>query len=78
ILTAILRFNSAEGWLKAFSTCTSHLTVVTLFFRTVVFIYVHPSSHFSADEDKMAAVIYTLVIPVLNPLIYSLRNKEMK
>ncbi|NWI22707.1 OL481 protein, partial [Sula dactylatra] len=75
---AILRLNSAEGWLKAFSTCTSHLTVVTLFFRTVFFIYVYPSSHFSVDEDKVAAVIYTLVIPTLNPLIYSLRNKEMK
>ncbi|NXT89870.1 OL481 protein, partial [Anhinga rufa] len=78
ILTAILRLNSAEGWLNTFSTCTSHLTVVTLFFRTVFFIYVYAGSHFSADEDKVVVVTYTLVMPMLNPLIYSLRNKEMK
>ncbi|KFQ61703.1 Olfactory receptor 5AR1, partial [Pelecanus crispus] len=78
ILAAVLRFNSAEGWLKAFSTCASHLTVVILFFRTVIFTYVHPGSHFSVDKDRAAPVIYTLVIPMLNPLIYRLRNKEMK
>ncbi|NXH75385.1 OR5P2 protein, partial [Hydrobates tethys] len=76
ILAAILRISSAEGWPKAFRTCTSHLTVVALFFRTVFFIYVHPGFYFSVG--KVASVIYTLVIPMLNPLIYSLRNKEIR
>ncbi|XP_009665716.2 olfactory receptor 5G9-like [Struthio camelus] len=78
ILAAILRIRSAEGRRKAFSTCTSHLTAVTLFFGTLFFIYVRPGSHFSVEEDKVAAVLYTMVIPMLNPLIYSLRNKEVK
>ena len=52
--------------------------MVTLFFRTVFFIYMHPSSHFSVDKDKVAAVICTLLMLMLNPLTYSLRNKEMK
>ncbi|XP_044536255.1 olfactory receptor 8K3-like [Gracilinanus agilis] len=78
ILVAILRMNSAEGRRKAFSTCGSHLTVVVVFYATLTFMYLQPKSSHSFDTDKMASVFYTLVIPMLNPLIYSLRNKEVK
>ncbi|EGW01559.1 olfactory receptor 8K3 [Cricetulus griseus] len=78
ILTAILRMNSAEGRRKAFSTCGSHLTVVTVFYGTLIFMYVQPQSSHSFDTDKMASIFYTLIIPMLNPLIYSLRNKDVK
>ncbi|KAM8971507.1 olfactory receptor 8K3-like [Sarcophilus harrisii] len=78
ILMTILRMNSAEGRRKAFSTCGSHLTVVVVFYGTLTFMYLQPKSNHSFDTDKMAAVFYTLIIPMLNPLIYSLRNKEVK
>ncbi|XP_070282628.1 olfactory receptor 8K3-like [Myotis yumanensis] len=78
ILLAILKMHSAEGRHKAFSTCGSHLTVVVVFYATLSFMYVQPKSSHSFDSDKMASVFYTLIIPMLNPLIYSLRNKEVK
>ncbi|XP_059014909.1 olfactory receptor 8K3-like [Mustela nigripes] len=78
ILVAIIRMNSAEGRHKAFSTCGSHLTVATVFYGTLIFMYVQPESSHSSDTDKVASVFYTLVIPMLNPLIYSLRNKDVK
>nr|XP_002709179.1 olfactory receptor 8K1 [Oryctolagus cuniculus] len=78
ILVAILRMNTTEGRYKAFSTCSSHLTVVIVFYGTLLFIYLQPKSSHTFDIDKMASVFYTLVIPMLNPLIYSLRNKEVK
>ncbi|ELW50983.1 olfactory receptor 478 [Tupaia chinensis] len=78
ILITILKMNSTEGSYKAFSTCTSHLTAVTLFYGTVTFIYVMPESNYSTDQNKVVSVFYTVVIPMLNPLIYSLRNKEIK
>ncbi|XP_074130484.1 olfactory receptor 8K3-like [Sminthopsis crassicaudata] len=78
ILKAILRMNSVEGRRKAFSTCGSHLTVVVVFYGTLTFMYLQPKSSHSFDTDKMASLFYTLVIPMLNPLIYSLRNKEVK
>ena len=78
ILTAILKMNSTEGRQKAFSTCGSHLTVVTVFYGTLIFMYVQPESSHSFDTDKMASIFYTLVIPMLNPLIYSLKNKDVK
>ncbi|XP_017522052.2 olfactory receptor 8K3-like [Manis javanica] len=78
ILIAILRMNSVEGRHKAFSTCGSHLTVVVIFYGTLFFMYVTPKSSDSFDTDKMASLFYTLVIPMLNPMIYSLRNKEVK
>ncbi|XP_019490290.1 PREDICTED: olfactory receptor 8K3-like [Hipposideros armiger] len=78
ILLAILRMNSAEGRRKAFSTCGSHLTVVVVLYVTLTFMYVQPKSSHSFDTDKMASVFYTLIIPMLNPMIYSLRNKEVK
>ncbi|XP_004869958.3 olfactory receptor 8K3-like [Heterocephalus glaber] len=78
ILITILRMKSAEGRRKAFSTCGSHLTMVTMFYGTLVFMYVQPKSSHSSDTDKVASIFYTLVIPLLNPLIYSLRNKDVK
>ncbi|XP_032751800.1 olfactory receptor 490-like [Rattus rattus] len=78
ILITILKMHSTEGRQKAFSTCTSHLTAVTLFYGTVTFIYVMPKSSFSTDQNKVVSVFYLLVIPMLNPLIYSLRNNEIK
>ncbi|XP_022362805.1 olfactory receptor 8K3-like [Enhydra lutris kenyoni] len=78
ILVAIIRMNSAEGRHKAFSTCGSHLTVATVFYGTLIFMYVQPESSHSFDTDKVASIFYTLIIPMLNPLIYSLRNKDVK
>nr|XP_048301259.1 olfactory receptor 8K3-like [Myodes glareolus] len=78
ILITILRMNSAEGRRKAFSTCGSHLTVVTVFYGTLIFMYVQPQSRHSFDTDKVASIFYTLIIPMLNPLIYSMRNKDVK
>ncbi|KAJ1075307.1 hypothetical protein K5549_009451 [Capra hircus] len=78
ILITILRMHSTEGRHKAFSTCTSHLTAVTLFYGTITFIYVMPKSSYSTDQNKVVSVFYIVVIPMLNPLIYSLRNNEIK
>ncbi|XP_015677992.1 olfactory receptor 1020-like [Protobothrops mucrosquamatus] len=78
IVIAILKINSAQGRYKAFSTCASHLTTVTIFFGTAIFMYIRPGSNFSLDKDKIISVFYTLVISSLNPLIYSLRNREVK
>ncbi|XP_051022567.1 olfactory receptor 8K3-like [Acomys russatus] len=78
ILTAILRMKSADGRRKAFSTCGSHLTVVIVFYGTLIFMYVQPKSSQSFETDKISSIFYTLVIPMLNPLIYSLRNKDVK
>ncbi|XP_039079935.1 LOW QUALITY PROTEIN: olfactory receptor 5L1-like [Hyaena hyaena] len=78
ILITILRMHSAEGRRKAFSTCASHLTAILIFHGTIVFIYCRPTSGNSTDTDKVATVFYTIVIPMLNPLIYSLRNKDVK
>ncbi|XP_053881207.1 olfactory receptor-like protein OLF2 isoform X2 [Malaclemys terrapin pileata] len=78
ITSTILQIRSAEGRRKAFSTCTFHLTAVVLLFGTLFFMYLRPTSSYSMDTDKVASVFYTLVIPMLNPLIYSLRNTEVK
>ncbi|MBZ3872638.1 Olfactory receptor 8K3 [Sciurus carolinensis] len=78
IIVAIFRMNSAEGRHKALSTCGSHLTVVIVFYGTLIFMYVQPKSSHSFDTDKVASIFYTLIIPMLNPLIYSLRNKDVK
>ncbi|KAM7164041.1 olfactory receptor 5F1-like [Macrochelys suwanniensis] len=78
ILSAILRIPSTQGRHKAFSTCTTHLTAVTMFYGTGLFIYLQPSSNFTHTQNKVISVFYTLVIPMLNPLIYNLRNKEVK
>ncbi|KAM8971015.1 putative olfactory receptor 5AK3 [Sarcophilus harrisii] len=78
ILAAILRMSSAAGRYKAFSTCASHMTAVTIFYGTLSYMYLQPSSSESQENDKVASVFYGIVIPMLNPLIYSLRNKEVK
>ncbi|XP_074853283.1 olfactory receptor 8U3-like [Carettochelys insculpta] len=78
IFITILRIRSMEGKLKAFSTCTSHLTSVTIFYGTLMFMYLQPRTNHSLDTDKVASLFYTVVIPMLNPLIYNLRNKEVK
>ncbi|XP_044536291.1 olfactory receptor 1444-like [Gracilinanus agilis] len=78
IFIAILRMKSAEGRQKAISTCASHLTAVSIFYGTIIFMYLQPGSSHSMDSDKIASVFYTVVIPMLNPVIYSLRNKEVK
>ncbi|XP_076971142.1 olfactory receptor 5B2-like [Tamandua tetradactyla] len=78
IFITVLKIHSAKGFQKALSTCASHLTAVSIFYGTIVFMYVQPSSSHSMDTDKVASVFYAIVIPMLNPLVYSLRNKEVK
>ncbi|XP_027276740.1 olfactory receptor 8J3 [Cricetulus griseus] len=78
IILAILRIRSSEGRKKAFSTCASHMMAVTVFYGTLLFMYLQPRTNHSLDTDKMASVFYTLVIPMLNPVIYSFRNKDVK
>jgi olfactory receptor len=78
IFFAILRIHSAGGRWKAFSTCASHLTSITIFYGTIIFMYLQPKSNHSLNKDKFASVFYVVVIPMLNPLIYSLRNQEVK
>uniref|UniRef100_A0A4X1SQK2 G-protein coupled receptors family 1 profile domain-containing protein n=1 Tax=Sus scrofa TaxID=9823 RepID=A0A4X1SQK2_PIG len=78
ILSSIFRIHSAEGRSKAFSTCSSHVIVVFVFFGSGAFMYLHPSSVLSMDQGKVSTVFYTIVVPMLNPLIYSFRNKEVK
>ncbi|XP_067151564.1 olfactory receptor 5J3-like [Apteryx mantelli] len=74
----IHKIKSAKGRHKAFSTCAFHVTAVTVFYGTGSFMYLRPSSKYSVEHDKIISVFYTLVIPMLNPMIYSLRNKEVK
>ncbi|XP_055992430.1 olfactory receptor 5B12-like [Sorex fumeus] len=78
VFLTILGMSSREGRQKAFSTCASHFTAVSIFYGTSVFMYLQPSSSHSMATDKMASVFYAIFIPMLNPLIYSLRNKEVK
>ncbi|XP_036756334.1 olfactory receptor 2T29-like [Manis pentadactyla] len=77
ILLTIHRMNSAEGRRKAFATCSSHMTVVTLFYGAAVYTYMLPSSYHTPEKDMVVSVFYTILTPVLNPLIYSLRNKDV-
>lgn len=78
IVKVVLRMRSVEGRQRAFSTCATHLTVVTLFYSTICFTYLQPQSERAADQEKTASVFYALVSPMLNPVIYSLRNKDVK
>lgn len=78
IVLAILRIHTKEGRLKAFSTCTSHLAAVNLYFGTIIFTYIRPNSSYSQEQDRALPVLYGIITPMLNPIIYSLRNKEVK
>ncbi|XP_028718041.1 olfactory receptor 8B8-like [Peromyscus leucopus] len=78
ILSSIFHISSTEGRSKAFSTCSSHIIAVSLFFGSGAFMYLKPSSAMSMDEGKISSVFYTNTVPLLNPLIYSLRNKDVK
>ncbi|KFO18771.1 olfactory receptor 5V1 [Fukomys damarensis] len=79
IISTILKIQSAEGKRKAFSTCTSHLLVVCLFYGTAIFTYIRPtSSRHSPARDRLISMLYGVITPMLNPIIYSLRNTEVK
>ncbi|XP_049477880.1 olfactory receptor 9G1-like [Panthera uncia] len=78
IVATILRIRSTQGRLKACSTCSSHLISVTLYYGSILYIYSRPQSSYSLDRDKIVSTFYTVVFPVLNPMIYSLRNKDVK
>ncbi|CAK6440298.1 unnamed protein product [Pipistrellus nathusii] len=78
IFASILRISTMEGRSRAFSTCSSHLAAVGMFYGSTAFMYLKPSTASSLAQESVASVFYTTVIPMLNPLIYSLRNKEVK
>ncbi|KAE8631638.1 hypothetical protein XENTR_v10001260, partial [Xenopus tropicalis] len=78
IIYTVLGIRSSEGRKKAFSTCASHMTVVSLFYGTIIFMYLRPLSAYRPEEDKIIAVFYTVIIPLLNPIVYSLRNRDVK
>ncbi|CAM9438479.1 unnamed protein product [Rangifer tarandus platyrhynchus] len=78
IISAILQIRSAAGRQKAFSTCVSHIMGVTIFYGSLIFTYLQPENTSSLTQAQVASVFYTIVIPMLNPLIYSLRNKDVK
>ncbi|XP_066485826.1 olfactory receptor 13G1-like [Tiliqua scincoides] len=78
ILRAIFTIHSTEGKKKAFSTCSSHLIVVSFYFSSAIYSYIRPTSSSSLEKDKLVSLLYTVVTPVLNPIVYSLRNKDVK
>ncbi|XP_004479314.1 olfactory receptor 5AN1-like [Dasypus novemcinctus] len=78
IVISIMKISSAKGRSKAFNTCASHMTAVSLFYISVIYVYLSSSSGSSSTSDRFASVLYTVVIPLLNPVIYSLRNREIK
>ncbi|XP_007527245.1 olfactory receptor 2Y1-like [Erinaceus europaeus] len=78
IARAVLKTNSAEGQKKAFGTCASHLVVVLLFYGTSMFMYLQPKHKYSQHQGKALALFYTIVAPTMNPVIYTLRNKDVK
>ncbi|XP_063797660.1 olfactory receptor 6F1-like [Pseudophryne corroboree] len=78
IIKTILRIPSSLGRQKAFSTCAAHLTVVIIFYGTSIFMYVRPRASYFSNKDKIISLFYTVITPLLNPVIYSLRNREFK
>ncbi|XP_012321226.2 putative olfactory receptor 2W6 [Aotus nancymaae] len=78
IAGTVLRIKSAAGRKKAFSTCSSHLTVVSLFYGAIIYMYLQPANTYSQDRGKFLTLFYTIVTPSVNPLIYTLRNKDVK
>ncbi|XP_066485642.1 olfactory receptor 5J3-like [Tiliqua scincoides] len=78
IISAVLKIHSTEGKRKAFSTCSSHVTIVVLYYGTIFFRYLKPTSKDSQDQEMAPSIVYFIVTPMLNPIIYSLRNQEVK
>ncbi|XP_075186141.1 olfactory receptor 5AP2-like isoform X1 [Anomaloglossus baeobatrachus] len=78
IIFTIFKIRSSQGRQKAFSTCTSHLTVVSVYYGTIMFMYLKPRSTYSPEIGKIVSILYTVVTPMLNPVIYSMRNKDVK
>ncbi|XP_012607735.2 olfactory receptor 2C3 [Microcebus murinus] len=78
IARAVLKIRSAEGRRKAFNTCSSHVAVVSLFYGSIIFMYLQPARSNSHEQGKFVALFYTVVSPTLNPLIYTLRNKDVR
>ncbi|ELR49246.1 hypothetical protein M91_02060, partial [Bos mutus] len=77
IFVTVLRMHSAEGRKKAFATCSSHMAVISLFYGAALITYMRPQTYHSSKQDKVVSAFYTMITPMLNPLIYSLRNKEV-
>ncbi|XP_025775941.1 olfactory receptor 2W3-like [Puma concolor] len=78
IVRAVLQIQPVSGRQKAFNTCGSHLTVVSLFYGNIIYMYMQPGNSSSQDQSKFLTLFYNIVTPLLNPLIYTLRNKEVK
>ncbi|XP_045860187.1 putative olfactory receptor 2B8 [Meles meles] len=78
IVRAVLRMKSASGQRKAFATCGSHITVVYLFYGTAIYAYLQPSNNHSQDQGKFVSLFYTIITPMVNPVIYTVRNKDMR
>ncbi|XP_011383743.1 olfactory receptor 6Y1-like [Pteropus vampyrus] len=78
IITTIIRIPSSNGLQKAFSTCASHLTIVILFYSTTLFTYAHPKLMYTYNSNKVVSLLYTVTVPLLNSIIYCLRNREVK
>ncbi|XP_077140737.1 olfactory receptor 5V1-like [Ranitomeya variabilis] len=78
IISTILQIRSVEGRHKAFSTCASHLIIVLIFYGTIIVMYLRPQSSYSMEHDKMLSLFYNVITPMLNPMIYRMRNKEVK
>ncbi|KAM4663667.1 olfactory receptor 12D2-like [Discoglossus pictus] len=78
IITHLLKIKSSEGRRKAFSTCSSHLTIVTMFYGTAICTYLGPSSEASLEKDRVAAILFTVITPAMNPVIYTLKNDQVK
>ncbi|XP_059587826.1 olfactory receptor 10C1-like [Alligator mississippiensis] len=77
IISTVLRMPSVESQCKAFSTCSSNLIIVSVFYGTIIFTYVRPKTMHSPDGDRLLSLMYTIVTPSVNPIVYSLRNKEV-
>ncbi|KAG8511096.1 putative olfactory receptor 2B8 [Galemys pyrenaicus] len=78
IVRAVLRIKSASGQRKAFGTCGSHFVVVSLFYGTAIYAYLQPTNNYSQDQGKFTTLFYGVITPMMNPLIYTLRNKDVK
>ncbi|XP_063819351.1 olfactory receptor 1C1-like [Pseudophryne corroboree] len=78
IISTILKIKSTEGRMKAFSTCTSHLTCVIMYYGTLMCLHMRPTSNYSPEEDMYFALLYVVLVPMLNPFIYTLKNKEFQ